>query len=208
MNPFRYQSSERRQCSLAARNISRTQVPASHQSDTSATVFGSAVRQPSTLYWAATSSWASRPSSSPVRASIVVSACSWLFRMRTALASGVSGAPSAAAAPACKAAQVQDHGTPPAFPTAECMHACTHAGALLNDFGMCTNSSLRMQGRTLVDVGNEVAQLIAGGGQRRCDPLGALVQRVTLRRVVVQQRPLLLCINGSAVNTCETMYTT
>jgi hypothetical protein len=90
-------------------SISRLPVPASHQSTTQPnTVFGSAQRQPTALYSAATSSWASRPSSSPVRASIVVSACSWLFRMRTALASGVSGAPSAAAAPACKAAQHQD----------------------------------------------------------------------------------------------------
>lgn len=73
---------------------------------------------------------------------------------------------------------------------------------------MCAISSLRMQGRTFVDVGDEVAQLVAGGGQRRRDALGALVQRVALRRVVVQQRPLLLCINGSAVNTCAMMLTT
>jgi hypothetical protein len=61
---------------------------------------------------------------------------------------------------------------------------------------MCAMSSLRMRERTLVDVGDEVAQLVAGGGQRRRDALGALVQRVALRRVVVQQWPLLLLFIG------------
>lgn len=63
------------------------------------------------------------------------------------------------------------------------MHACH----------MLQNAAAERQEKgTFVDVGDDVAQLVAGGGQRGGDAVRALVQPVPLRRIIVQQRPLLL----------------
>lgn len=57
-----------------------------------------------------------------------------------------------------------------------------------------TQACRQPSNHTFVDVRDEVAQLVAAGGQGGGDAVGALVQRIPLRRVVVQQRPLLLPI--------------